>query len=84
MKALTLKAPGGLNNIHVSDIADPGQPGKGEIRVAIKAGSLNFHDLIVATGHFPTEDGRILLSDGAGVVEAVGEGVKDFRVGDSV
>lgn len=42
MKALTLKAPGGLNNIHVSDIADPGQPGKGEIRVAIKAGSLNF------------------------------------------
>ncbi|WP_288493398.1 NAD(P)-dependent alcohol dehydrogenase [uncultured Pantoea sp.] len=84
MKALTLKAPGGLNNIRVSDIADPGQPGKGEIRVAIKAGSLNFHDLIVATGQFPTEDGRILLSDGAGVVEAVGEGVKDFRVGDSV
>ncbi|PXV71805.1 NAD(P)-dependent alcohol dehydrogenase [Pantoea sp. PNA 03-3] len=84
MKAMTLKAPGGLQNIHLSDRADPGQPGKGEIRVAIKASSLNFHDLVVATGQFPTEDGRILLSDGAGVVEAVGEGVTDFRAGDHV
>ena len=84
MKAMTLKAPGGLQNIHLSDRADPGLPGKGEIRVAIKASSLNFHDLVVATGQFPTEDGRILLSDGAGVVEAVGEGVTDFRAGDHV
>lgn len=84
MKALTLKAPGGLEHIAVSDIADPGTPGNGEIRVAIKAGSLNFHDLIVATGQFPTADGRILLSDGAGVVEAVGDGVDDFKVGDHV
>lgn len=84
MKALTLKAPGGLENIVLSEIQDPGQPGKGEVRVAIKAGSLNFHDLIVASGQFPTEDGRILLSDGAGVVEQVGEGVTDFKVGDHV
>ena len=54
MKAVTLKAPGGLENIIVSEIADPGRPGKGEIRVAIKASSLNYHDLIVASGHFPT------------------------------
>ncbi|OAT38880.1 zinc-dependent alcohol dehydrogenase family protein [Proteus myxofaciens] len=84
MKALTLKAPGGLENILVSDIADPGKPGKGEIRVAIKAGSLNFHDLAVATGQFPTQDGRLLLSDGAGIVEEIGEGVEDFKVGDHV
>lgn len=84
MKAVTLKAPGGLENITVTDIADPGRPGRGEIRVAIKASSLNYHDLIVATGQFPTEDGRILLSDGAGTVEEVGEGVEAFKVGDNV
>lgn len=84
MKALTLKAPGGLENVVLSDIADLGKPGKGEIRVAIKASSLNFHDLIVATGQFPTEDGRILLSDGAGVVEEVGAGVEYFKPGDHV
>ena len=84
MKALILKAPGGLENITLSDIADPGRPGKGEIRVAIKASSLNFHDLIVATGQFPTPDGRILLSDGAGIVEEVGEGVEAFKAGDHV
>ncbi|RRZ86774.1 NAD(P)-dependent alcohol dehydrogenase [Erwinia sp. 198] len=84
MKALQLKAPGGLDNIIVSDIDDPGRPGKGEIRVAVKASSLNFHDLIVATGQFPTRDGRILLSDGAGIVEEVGEGVEAFKVGEHV
>ncbi|MBT0727219.1 zinc-dependent alcohol dehydrogenase family protein [Rosenbergiella australiborealis] len=84
MKALTLKAPAGLENIVLSDIADPGRPGRGEIRVAIKASSLNFHDLIVAKGWQPKADGLILLSDGAGVVEEVGEGVKDFNVGDHV
>ncbi|MGE1561388.1 zinc-dependent alcohol dehydrogenase family protein [Pantoea septica] len=84
MKAVTLKAPGGLENITLTDIADPGRPGKGEIRVAIKASSLNFHDLVVASGQFPTQDGRVLLSDGAGIVEEVGEGVEAFKAGDRV
>jgi NADPH:quinone reductase-like Zn-dependent oxidoreductase len=38
----------------------------------------------VATGRMPTADGRIPLADGAGVVEAVGDGVTDFLVGDLV
>jgi len=84
MKAVTLKAPGGLENITLSDVADPGRPGRGEIRVAIKASSLNYHDLVVASGLSPTQDGRILLSDGAGIVEEVGEGVEAFKVGDRV
>lgn len=84
MKALTLKQPGGLEHITVTELADPGQPGPGEIRVAIKASSLNFHDLLVANGTSPTADGRILMSDGAGVVEAVGAGVEEFAVGDNV
>lgn len=84
MRAVVLRAPGGLNQLELSDLPDPGQPGPGQIRVAIHATSLNFHDLLVANGSIPTADGRILMSDGAGVVEAVGEGVAEFAAGDSV
>lgn len=84
MKAMVLKAPGGLANIELRDLPDPGQPGRGQVRVRVHASSLNFHDLLVANGGIPTEDGRLLLSDGAGVVEAVGEGVTEFKPGDHV
>ena len=73
MKTVTLRAPGGLDSLEVRDTPDPGQPGPGQVRVAIRATSLNYHDLLVANGSIPTEDGRVLMSDGAGVVEAVGE-----------
>jgi NADPH:quinone reductase-like Zn-dependent oxidoreductase len=84
MKAAVLRAPGGLDRIEVQDIPDPGQPGPGQIRIALHATSLNYHDLLVANGGHPTADGRVLMSDGAGVVEAVGEGVAEFRLGDHV
>lgn len=84
MKTVTLRAPGGLDSLVVRDTPDPGQPGPGQIRVAIHATSLNYHDLLVASGSIPTEDGRVLMSDGAGVVEAVGEGVTEFQIGDHV
>lgn len=84
MKVARIRAPGGLQNIEIDNIADPGLPASGEIRVALHASSLNFHDLLVANGSIPADDGRILMSDGAGVVEAVGEGVTEFQVGDSV
>ncbi len=84
MKALTLKQPGGLNNIEVTHVDESENPQSGEIKVRIYAGSLNYHDLLVAEGALDTDDGRILLSDGAGVVEAVGEDVTEFSVGDHV
>lgn len=84
MRAARLAQPGGLENISLEKVTDPGAPGPGEIRVAIKAHSINYHDLMVAIGGIPTEDKRILLSDGAGVVEAVGEGVEEFKVGGHV
>lgn len=84
MKAMILRAPGGLDNLQLVDIEDPGQPSYGEIRVAIHATSLNFHDLLVAEGAMPTADQRIMMADGAGVVEAVGEGVSEFKIGDRV
>lgn len=84
MKAMTLAAPGGLDRLRVTDRPDPGEPGLGEIRVALHGSSLNYHDYGVATGTMPTEDGRVPMADGAGVVEAVGEGVTEFATGDAV
>lgn len=84
MKAMVLAAPGGLDRLRLEDRPDPGAPGAGEIRVALRGSSLNYHDYGVASGAMPTEDGRIPLADGAGVVEAVGTGVAEFAVGDAV
>jgi NADPH:quinone reductase-like Zn-dependent oxidoreductase len=84
MKVVAVGASEGLHNLVVEDRPDPGAPGPGEIRVAIRGGSLNYHDLAVVTGAFPSAPGRVLLSDGAGAVEAVGEGVTEFARGDMV
>jgi len=82
MKAI-VTAPGGLDALKLVDLPDPGRPGPGEIRVALHGSSLNYHDLGVASGRTPT-DGRVLMADGAGVVEEVGEGVTEFKPGDRV
>lgn len=84
MRAVKLRAPSNLGNIGVSEIADPGAPKAGEVRVRLHASSLNYHDYAVVTGGIPTPDGRIPMSDGAGVVEAAGEGVSEFAAGDAV
>jgi NADPH:quinone reductase-like Zn-dependent oxidoreductase len=84
MKAITLAAPGGLDRLKLVDMPDPGAPAAGEIRVRLRASSINFHDYAVARGFLPSADGRVPMADGAGVVEAVGAGVTEFAVGDSV
>lgn len=84
MKAIQLRAPASLDNLTLVDLADPGDPGPGEIRVRLTASSLNFHDYAVVMGMLPAADGRIPMSDGAGTVEAVGEGVTQFKPGDTV
>lgn len=84
MRAIQLRAPASFDNLTPADLPDPGDPGPGEIRVRLSASSLNFHDFAVVAGMIPTIDGRIPMSDGAGTVEAVGEGVTGYRVGDKV
>lgn len=82
MKVVRLKAPGGIDNLEVVDLPDPGKPGPGDIVVRLKASSLNYHDYKVVLGDARVADGRIPMSDGAGEVIAVGDGVSDFAVGD--
>ncbi len=83
MRAISVPKPGGLDNLALVDV-EPRTPGHGEIQVEVKASSLNFHDYLVVTGLLPTDHGRIPMSDGAGIVTAVGEGVDGFEVGDRV
>ncbi|MGA1342950.1 MAG: zinc-dependent alcohol dehydrogenase family protein [Hyphomonas sp.] len=83
MKVAAVKKPGGLTNLVIENRADP-RPGPGEVLVRVRASSLNYHDFIVVLGGIPTPDGRIPMSDGAGEVVAVGEGVSKWKVGDKV
>lgn len=84
MQTIQVARPAGLDQLKLVQGASARAPGHGEIQVEIRASSLNFHDYAVVSGLLPTEDGRIPMSDGAGVVTAVGEGVSEFAPGDRV
>jgi len=61
-----------------------GKPGPGEVRVRNTAVGLNYIDTYHRSGLYPLQMPLTLGSEGAGVVEAVGPRVKDFKVGDRV
>ncbi len=85
MKAIqTGSAPSTLETLKLADIDGAAPPGPGEITVALKASSLNYHDYAVVKGMIPAAEGRIPMSDGAGVVQAVGDKVTEYAVGDIV
>lgn len=65
-----------LDHVHV------GEPGPGEIRIRHRAVGLNFIDVYHRTGLYPMPLPAQLGMEGAGVVEAVGEGVTHLQVGD--
>ncbi len=84
MKAIQTRHPTSLDALAYVDMPDAPAPGPGEISVRVRASSLNYHDFAVVTGMIPSAEGRVPMSDGAGEVTAVGEGVTDYAVGDSV
>lgn len=63
---------------------DVGRPGPGEARIRHTAVGLNFVDIYNRSGLYPAQLPSGLGSEGAGVVEEVGEGVTDLKVGDRV
>lgn len=82
--AVRVGSPANLDTLLPATAEDPGQPGPSQIRVKLQASSLNFHDYAVVAGLIPAAAGRIPMSDGAGVVESVGDGVTQFKPGDLV
>ncbi len=63
---------------------DVGDPGPGQVRLHHRAVGLNFIDVYHRTGLYPVQLPAIPGLEAAGVVEAVGPGVTDFKVGDRV
>ena len=63
---------------------DPGAPGAGEVRLAQTAIGLNYIDVYIRTGLYPTTLPSGVGFEAAGVVEAVGPGVTDLKPGDRV
>lgn len=83
MKAVTIGSPASLDSLSFMALPEPTlRPGT--VKVRWHALSLNFHDYAVVGGLMPAADGRVPVSDGAGEITAVGEGVTEWRVGDSV
>lgn len=81
MKAIVLEQPGGPEQLIYRDYPDP-QAGVGEALVRLQATALNHRDIWMRNR--PAGVPVILGSDGAGVVEAVGDGVTNLQVGDEV
>ena len=85
MKAWRFLKAFGLENLECVELAEP-IPGPGQAVVRVRACSLNYRDLVVSKGSY----GRAVkppltpLSDGAGEVVAVGEGVTRVKAGDRV
>jgi NADPH:quinone reductase-like Zn-dependent oxidoreductase len=75
----------GLEHLKLVD-ARPQTPGPGEVALDLRAFSLNYRDLLVIKGLYnpKLKLPATPVSDGAGVVSAVGEGVTRVRVGDRV
>jgi NADPH2:quinone reductase len=61
-----------------------GEPGPGEVRIRHEAVGLNFADTYFRTGMYPAPLPAGMGVEAAGVIEAVGSGVTDFREGDRV
>ena len=80
-KAVVIDAPGGPEQLKLVEV-DVGAPGPGEIRIRHAACGLNYIDVYQRNGTYALPLPARLGMEGAGVVEAVGEGVPHLRVGD--
>ncbi|WP_141335907.1 MULTISPECIES: zinc-binding dehydrogenase [unclassified Paenibacillus] len=83
MKALVHEGKSGLEGLSIREMEEL-QPKAGEVRVKIRTAGLNHRDLFVLERHKPTDPPLIIGSDGAGIIDAVGEGVTHVQAGDEV
>lgn len=83
-EAVVIRAYGGPDVMKLEPVEVP-EPGAGELLVRQHAASVNFHDIYVRSGSYRTLDlPGIPGLEAVGTVEAIGEGVMDFAVGDRI
>jgi NADPH2:quinone reductase len=83
MKAIRIYEFGGPEKLRYEEVPLP-EPGEGEVRVKIEAAGVNFIDIYHRTGLYPLPLPVIPGLEAAGVVEALGPGVTELKVGDQV
>ena len=83
MKAIQITTIGGPEVLKVSELANPA-PGAGEILIRVHAAGVNFIDVYFREGKYKTPLPFVLGGEGSGTVEALGEGVSGFSVGEPV
>ena len=85
MKCYELQGPNGIDGLALVDKPVP-KPAENEVLVRLKAATLNYRDLLTVKGGYGSRQKFPLVpaSDGAGVVERVGPGVREFVRGDRV
>jgi NADPH2:quinone reductase len=82
-KAIRFHKTGGPEVLVWEDV-EVGEPGAGQLRIRNHAVGLNYLDTYHRTGLYPLQLPAVCGSEGAGVVEAVGAGVTEFKAGDRV
>jgi zinc-binding alcohol dehydrogenase/oxidoreductase len=83
VRAVRIHEDGGPEVLVLEEAPDP-EPGPGEVLVRLRASALNHLDVWTRQGLPSVPKPRILGADGAGVVEALGEGVTGFELGERV
>jgi synaptic vesicle membrane protein VAT-1 len=85
MRQAVIVRRGGPEVLQEREAPDP-SPGRGELRIAVRAAGVNFADVMARLGLYPDAPPlpAVVGYEVAGVVDAVGDGVTTFRVGDRV
>ena len=85
MKALLSDRPGGPEMLYIGELPDPA-PAPGELLVRVRACAINYPDVLIIEDKYQLKPPRPFAPGGevAGEVEAVGEGVDEWSVGDRV
>ena len=85
MHAWLCENPIGVEALNWKELPTP-EPGSGEVRIAIRAASLNFPDLLIVQNKYQTKPPLPFIpgSEYAGVIDAIGDGVRHLKAGDAV
>jgi len=85
MQAWLCENPTGVDALRWTEMPAP-EPQAGQLRIAVKAASLNFPDLLIIQNKYQMKPPLPFVpgTEFAGIVEAVGDGVKGFKAGDAV